>query len=112
MSNDVPIQLIVAAYQDEKAADEALDELKAAKWAGLIGIKDAAVIRKDQKGKLHIKETGDMGGGKGAVIGGVVGADGFDATYQLGLLSKGRHILPWFGWPPTDRWLKQTWKPS
>ena len=39
-------------------------------------------------------------------------AGGFDATYQLGLLSKGRHILPWFGWPPTDRWLKQTWKPN
>jgi len=39
-------------------------------------------------------------------------ADGFDATYQLGLLTKGRHILPWFGWPPTDRWLEQTWKPG
>ncbi len=39
-------------------------------------------------------------------------ADGFDATYQLGLLSKGRHILPWLGWPPTDRWLEQTWKPG
>jgi uncharacterized membrane protein len=74
MSTEVPVQLLVAAFQDEKAADAALDELKAAKWQGLIGIKDAAVIRKDQKGKLHIKETGDMGGGKGAVIGGVVGA--------------------------------------
>jgi uncharacterized membrane protein len=80
MSTDVPVQLLVAAFQEEKAADAALDELKAAKWAGLIGIKDAAVIRKDQKGKLHIKETGDMGGGKGAVIGGVVGA-------TLGLLT-------------------------
>jgi len=39
-------------------------------------------------------------------------ADGFDAKYQLGLLCKGRHILPWFGWPPTDRWLEQTWKPG
>jgi uncharacterized membrane protein len=80
MSSEVPIQLVVAAFQEETAADEVLDELKAAKWAGLIGIKDAAVIRKDQKGKLHIKETGDMGGGKGAVIGGVVGA-------ALGLLA-------------------------
>jgi uncharacterized membrane protein len=31
------------------------------------------VLRKDEKGKLHIKETADMGGGKGAVIGGVLG---------------------------------------
>jgi uncharacterized membrane protein len=61
----------------KRAADEALSELKVAKWAGIIGIVDAAVIRKDKKGKLHIKETGDWGGGKGAaagaVIGGVVG---------------------------------------
>ena len=28
---------------------------------------------KDDKGKLHIKETADMGGGKGATIGGVAG---------------------------------------
>ncbi len=35
---------------------------------------DAAVLRKDEKGKLHIKETADMGGGKGAALGGVAGA--------------------------------------
>jgi uncharacterized membrane protein len=80
VSQDVPVQLVIAAFQNEEGADEALNELKAAKWAGLIGIKDAAVVRKDQKGKLHIKETGDMGGGKGAVIGGLVGA-------TLGLLT-------------------------
>ena len=39
-------------------------------------------------------------------------ADGFGATYQVGLLTKGRHILLWFGWPPTDRWLEQTWRPD
>jgi len=43
-------------------------------------------------------------------VGGPAGS--FDMAYQLGLLSKGRHILPWFGWPPTDRWLEQTWKPG
>ena len=31
------------------------------------------MLRKDEQGKLHIKETADMGGGKGAVIGGVLG---------------------------------------
>lgn len=29
--------------------------------------------RRDQKNKLHIKETGDWGGGKGAVVGGPLG---------------------------------------
>jgi uncharacterized membrane protein len=72
--SDVPVQLIVAAFQDEKSADMALKELKQAKRERLIGIQNAAVLRKDQKGKLHIKETADMGGGKGAALGGVAGA--------------------------------------
>jgi uncharacterized membrane protein len=71
--SDVPVQVVVAAFQDEKGADEALKELKRAKWAGVIGIQDAAVVRRDEKNKLHIKETGDWGGGKGAVVGGLLG---------------------------------------
>jgi uncharacterized membrane protein len=71
--NDVPVQLVIAAFQDEKGADDALKELKLAKWAGVIGIQDAAVLRRDQKNKLHVKETGDWGGGKGAVVGGLLG---------------------------------------
>ena len=71
--SEVPIQVVIAAFEDEKAADEALDELKEAKWAGLIGIQNAAVLRRDEKNKLHIKETGDWGGGKGAAAGAVLG---------------------------------------
>jgi uncharacterized membrane protein len=72
--SDVPVQLIVAAFQDEKSANEALKMLKEARREKLIGIVNAAVLRKDEKGKLHIKETADMGGGKGAALGGVAGA--------------------------------------
>ena len=72
--SDVPVQLIVAAFKDEAAAKEALKTLKEARKAGLIKIENAAVLRKDAKGKLHIKETHDMGGGKGAAFGGVAGA--------------------------------------
>jgi uncharacterized membrane protein len=71
--SDVPVQVVVAAFKDEKSASEALKALKQARNEGLIKIVDAAVLRKDEKGKLHIKETADMGGGKGAVIGGVLG---------------------------------------
>jgi uncharacterized membrane protein len=70
----VPVQLIVAAFQDEKMAKEALNALKAAQRQKLIKINNAAVLRKDEKGRLHIKETADMGGGKGAALGGVAGA--------------------------------------
>ena len=72
--SDVPVELIVAAFGDEKAAKTALAELKKAKSEGLIAIEGAAVLRKDSKGKLHVAETEDIGGGKGAAIGGVVGA--------------------------------------
>lgn len=70
---DVPLQIIVAAFQDEAAADDTLKVLKEAKKEKLISIDNAAVIRKDEKGKLHIKETADMGGGKGAGVGALVG---------------------------------------
>lgn len=72
--SDNPMQLIVAAFQDEGTAKAALRALKQAQKARVIKIENAAILRKDKKGKLHIKETHDMGGGKGSVIGGVGGA--------------------------------------
>lgn len=84
MSN--PVELIVAAFQTEDGAEQALKELKAAKKDHLINIDNAAVIHKDAKGKVHIKELKDMGGGKGAAIGGVTGA-------VLGILTGGAGLV-------------------
>ena len=72
--SDIPVQVVIAAFEEERAADEVLSQLKAAKWAGLIGIQNAAVLRRDKKDKLHIKELKDWGGGKGAAFGGTLGA--------------------------------------
>jgi uncharacterized membrane protein len=72
--SEVPVQVVIAAFKEEKAADEVLRGLKDARWQGLIGIQNAAVLRRDQKNKLHIKELKDWGGGKGAAVGGVLGA--------------------------------------
>ena len=72
--SDNPVQLVVAAFKDEVGAKEALQDLKQAQRERLIKIENAAVLRKDENGKLHIKETRDMGGGKGAALGGVGGA--------------------------------------
>jgi uncharacterized membrane protein len=71
--SEVPVQVVVAAFKEIDAADNALFELKQAKWAGLIGIQNAAVLRMNHKGKLKIRETGDWGGGKGAAAGAVIG---------------------------------------
>ncbi len=38
-----------------------------------LGVQNAAVLKVSPDGKLQIKETADMSGGKGMVIGGVVG---------------------------------------
>jgi len=85
--SDTPMQLFVVAFQEEKAAKEALAILKEASKAGLIKIENAAVLRKDGKGKLHIKETHDMGGGKGAAFGGVTGA-------AIGLIAGSALVVP------------------
>lgn len=71
--SQVPVELIVAAFQTENGADNALKSLQAAKKQHLIAIQNAAVIRRDANNKLHISETADWGGGKGAAVGAIVG---------------------------------------
>ena len=82
------VGMIVAAFVDELAADQTLDAMKQAKKQGTFYFDDAAVIRQDPKGKVHISETGDMSTGKGAgigaLIGGVVGLLGGPAGVALG----------------------------
>jgi uncharacterized membrane protein len=74
VTTQVPVDVVVAAYHNEQGANNALKELETAKKDGLIGIQDAAVLRKDDQSKLHITETADKGFGRGAMVGGVAGA--------------------------------------
>lgn len=71
--SDVPVEVVVAAFDSENGAEEALHNLKEVEKEGLIGIQNAAVLWKDEKGKLRFKETADMRGGKGAAVGGIIG---------------------------------------
>jgi uncharacterized membrane protein len=70
---EVPVQVIVAAFNDLEGASNALKTLKEAKHAGIISIEDAAVITKDANSSVKIRETADMGPGKGALIGAIAG---------------------------------------
>jgi uncharacterized membrane protein len=72
--SEVPVQIIVAVFQTEQGADTILYELEAAKSAGYVGIQNAAVLRRDEENKLHIREKKDWGAGEGAVAGALVGA--------------------------------------
>ena len=82
------VGMMVAAYVDELGADQAFDSMKQAKKEGSFYYDDAAVIRQDPKGKVHIEEMGDMstgeGTGIGALIGGVIGILGGPAGVALG----------------------------
>jgi uncharacterized membrane protein len=81
------VGMLIAAYTDENAADGSLDALNEAKDGGFV-YDDAAVVRRDADGEVHIEETGDMSGGKGAgigaLIGGVIGILGGPAGVALG----------------------------
>jgi uncharacterized membrane protein len=63
------VKIVAATFADEQAA--------AAAKTKLVEDKDAtgniAIVHMDSSGKVKFKETGDMGAGKGALIGGGVG---------------------------------------
>jgi uncharacterized membrane protein len=71
MTDDVPLQAIVAAFPDEQGASQALSDLRAVD-KDLIGVEQAAVLVRNADGKLSIKESHHVG--RGAVLGGVAGA--------------------------------------
>lgn len=71
------VELMLLVFKDEKAANEALNELKTAQKAGDIKIIDAAELKKDQNGKVSYAEVADLklrkqgriiGAGAGAVL--------------------------------------------
>jgi uncharacterized membrane protein len=72
--SEAPVQLLVAAFTDEDAADKVFAQLKQAKKEKLIHIQDVAVIKRDMDNKIHINEPKDWKAGKGAGVGAVIGA--------------------------------------
>lgn len=80
MSEESMVQegVLVAAFAEEGAAGEALENLKKAKKEKTFDFWDAAVIRVDERGHYYYDETRDrsaaQGGGIGAIVGGLLGA--------------------------------------
>ena len=69
----VGVGFLVAAFTDVNGGESALKALKEAKKQKQLYFDDAAVIRQDEDGDVHYRETGDMTTGKGAGIGALVG---------------------------------------
>lgn len=95
------LHLTVAQFAGEAAARSAQEALVAASkdealGAARLAFEDSATVSREADGKLRIHETGEMGAGKGAVIGGAIGA-------AIGLLAgpagvvAGGALGAWFG---------------
>jgi len=69
----IPTHAVIASFATEDGAGIALSALKEAKKNQDLGVQNAAVLHMGDDGKLHVKETADMTGGKGILVGGVVG---------------------------------------
>ena len=73
MSENVPMHLIVAAFDGPSRAEEALKTLKESQDEKLIGVQAAVALRKDEAGQILFKDVG-LSPGKGALGGVVLGA--------------------------------------
>jgi uncharacterized membrane protein len=69
----MPTHAVIATFSAENGAGAALGTLKEARKSQGPGVQNAAVLRMGEDGKLHIKETADMTGSRGLLVGGVVG---------------------------------------
>jgi uncharacterized membrane protein len=70
MGDSVPIQLLVAFFPDENGAKAALALLREVKREMLTGIKDVALLYRDESGRVHVT---DLGQDRLAVAGGLFG---------------------------------------
>ena len=88
MAKEIPTGVIVAAYTEEKAANEAYEYLRDSRAVGDLYYQVAAMVWRAEDGKLHINEPDDKstgaGIGVGAVLGGMIGTLAGPAGIMLG----------------------------
>lgn len=66
-------ELIVLTFEDTEQAGLVLEALKKVDHSGYLKIDDAAVVVKDESGKIHVKNQTDTGVKWGAFGGGMLG---------------------------------------
>jgi len=68
-----PVELVVAAFSDEQEASKVLKQMRQWDREGTIAILNAAELIKRVDGKVTMRETEDVPGGRGALFGAIVG---------------------------------------
>lgn len=66
-------ELLLATFEDERAAEIALEDLKTREEDGELRIFNAAIIAKDEAGRATVHEDQDVGPGFGSLFGALVG---------------------------------------
>ena len=88
MAKEIPTGVIVAAYDEEKAASNTYEYLRDSRAVGDLYYQVAAMVWRAEDGRLHIKEPDDKtttaGIGVGAVLGGMLGTLAGPAGMVLG----------------------------
>ena len=71
--HEAPLDLYIAAYDDPAAAEEDWEDIKRLEKGKLISVEALVLVRRDDDGKIHIKDDAHSVGA-GAAVGGVAGA--------------------------------------
>jgi len=71
--SDQAHSIVAAVYPSQEQAQVTIDMLERMHKAVTITLKDAAIITKNDEGKIEIHETDDISGGGGAIRGAVIG---------------------------------------
>jgi uncharacterized membrane protein len=88
-SDVVPCTIIVATFDGKQGAHDALGALKKARKPDGLEIEDAVALRKDEKGRVRVSETGDWSGRRGMAVGGIAGGALGVLTGGIGWLALG-----------------------
>ena len=67
------IQILIATCPDTVTAEAKLKQIQTARTEQGVDFMDAAVVQRDGRNKLHIHETADVSGRRGAAVGGILG---------------------------------------
>jgi len=68
-----PVELIIAAFNEEDRAEAVLEALKQLQKEGIINLINVAIMVKNEDGKVKLRETQDVDSKRGAVFGAIAG---------------------------------------
>ena len=95
-------QLVVIQFDNMEEAGKVHESLKKGDKAGYVDLKDAAVVVRDEEGKVHVKNQTSDGAKVGAVWGGLIGALVAGLVFPLAVVAIGAVVGGLLGSSFTD----------